>query len=238
MDNHSHQATLICMVTLCLSTPLFSKTSIQKQNALLALLWDTTPDLTTFGSIVHHPLAHLHTLAGRLHLHDLGALEVVMWTCAVEQLSRTEPRTDPASRTAPLDVLSVAERRFHMCTANVGKWEWEDMVGSWVHRLSLVQGPPRKRVRKTVLSWAKRRQLHSYPQHSSSSSSCSTSTSAECTPSLSPAASSSGSLLSTPSSSLLSHSRSPVLVEVPGRTVSEDALDLGTSVPPGWKGAL
>ena len=221
-DKCSHQATLICVATLCLSTPLFSKISVQKQNALLALLRDTTPDSTTFGNIVHRPLAHLHTIAGRLRLHDLGALEVAMWTCAVEQLSCAEPRTDPASRTALLDALSVAERRFYMCAANAGKWEWEDMVGSWVRRLSPVRGPPRKRARETVPTRPKRRRLQSHPQHSSSSSSRSTSASAECTPSLSPAASSSGSSLLTPSSSLSSRSRSPVSVVVPGRTVSED----------------
>ena len=61
------------------------------------------PNLMTFSSIVYRPLTHLHTIAGRLRLHDLGALEVAMWTCAVKQLNCAEPRTDPASPTALLD---------------------------------------------------------------------------------------------------------------------------------------
>ncbi len=225
-DIRSHQAALVCAATHCLSTPLFSEIGVRKQNALLALLRDATPDLTTFGSIAHRPLAHLRAIAGHLRLHDLGALEVALWTCAVELSGRAEPRTDPASHTALVDALSAAEQRFYMGTANVGEWEWEDMVGSWVRvrRVSPVRRPPRKHTRReTVPSQAKRRRLQSRPSPSppsSSATSRSTSVSAGCTPFLSSAASSSGSSLSTLSSPS-SRSKSPFSVVVPGYTGSE-----------------
>ena len=227
-DIHSHQAALVCAATLCLSTTF--KISALKQNALIALLRDATPDSTTFRSIVHRPPAHLHTIAGHLRLHDLGALEVALWRCAVS--GRTEPRTDPASHTALVDALSAAERRFYMCTENAGEWEWEDMVGSWVRRVSpVVRGPPRKRARReTVPSLAKRRRLHPYPPHSSSTSSRSTSASAEeRTPSLSSSAvaSSSRFSLSTPSPHS-SRSESPFSVVVPGGTESEGRDSAGS----------
>jgi hypothetical protein len=221
-DIRSHQAALVCAATLCLSTPIFSKTSARKQNALLALLRDATPDSTTFGSIVHRSPNHLRTIAGQLRSHDLGALEVALWTCAVEH---SEPRTDPASHVALMDALSAAERRFYMCT---GEWEWEDMVGSWVRRAStpvrLGGPPPRKRARvETVPRRARanrRRRPQSYPTHSSSTSR-STSASAEySTPSLSSAASSSRSSVSTPSSPS-SRSKSSFSVVVPRHIDSE-----------------
>ena len=198
-DIRSHQAALVCAATLCLTSPLFSQISAQKQNALLAILRDATPDSTTFSSISPRPLAHLHAIAGHLRLHDLGALEVSLWTCAVEHSSRT----DPAIHTALMDALSAAERRFYMCTENAGEWEWEDMIGSWVRRVvSPVRGPiTRKSVRprhETVPSRAKRRRLQSRPTLTSSSS-MSRSTSVS-TPSLTSAISSSTSSLSTPPS--------------------------------------
>ncbi|KAN0130290.1 hypothetical protein V8E53_011913, partial [Lactarius tabidus] len=133
-DSTSHQAAFVCAATLCLSTPIFSQISARKQNALLAILRDATPDSTTFSSIAPRPLAHLREIAKYLRLHDLGALEVSLWTCAVEHSSRAEPRTNPATHTALMDALSAAERRFYMCTENAGEWEWEDMIGSWVRR--------------------------------------------------------------------------------------------------------
>ncbi|KAF8267663.1 hypothetical protein EI94DRAFT_1283668 [Lactarius quietus] len=224
-DTRSHQTALVCAATLCLFTPLFSRISTRKQNALLASLRDAMPDSATFSSIAHRPLAHLRAVAGHLRLHDLGALEVALWTCAVEHSSRTEPRTDPATHTALMDALSSAERRFYMCTENAGEWEWEDMVGSWVRRGSPVRGPPRKSVRReTVPSRAKRRRLNSRPPpRPLSSISRSTSVSAECTPCLSLATSSSTSTssLSTPPPPS-SRSQSAFSVVVPGYTRSED----------------
>ncbi|KAH9025663.1 hypothetical protein EDB84DRAFT_1440339 [Lactarius hengduanensis] len=221
-DLRNHQAALVCAATLCLSTPLFSQTSAQKQHTLLALLRDATPDSTTFGNIAHRPLAHLRAIAGHLRSHDLGALEVALWTCAVEHSGCVEPRTDPASHTALMDALSVAERRFY--TANAGEWEWEDMVGSWVRRVSPVRGPSRKRARReTVPSRGKRRRLQSRPPPpptSSSATSRSTSVSAERTPPLSSAGPSSRSSFSTPSSPS-SRSQSPFAVVVPRHAESE-----------------
>ena len=213
-DIRSHQTALVCAATLCLSTPLFSHISARKQSALLTLLRDAVPDSTTFSSIAHRPPAHLHAIASRLRLQDLGALEVVLWTCAVEHSSRAKPRMDPGSHTALVDALSAAERRFYMCTENAGEWEWEDMVGSWVRRLSPVRGPPRNSARReTVPSRAKRRRLHSRPSHSSATSR-STSVSTERTPSLSSATSLSTSSLST-SPSPSPRSKSPFSVVVP-----------------------
>ena len=199
----SHQVALVCAAMLCLSTPLFSQISARKQNALLAILRDATPDSTTFNSILPRPLTHLHTIAGHLHQHDLGALEVSLWACAVELSNRT----DPVIHTALMDALSAAERRFYMCTEKAGEWQWEDMVGSWVRRVvSPVRGPTtRKSVRplhEPVPSRAKRRRLQPRPTLASSSSmSRSTSVSTDCTPSLTSAISSSTSTsLSTPPS--------------------------------------
>ncbi|KAH9020834.1 hypothetical protein EDB85DRAFT_2002235 [Lactarius pseudohatsudake] len=204
LDLRNHQAALVCAATLCLSTPLFSQTSAQKQHTLLALLRDATPDSTTFGNIAHRPLAHLRAIAGHLRSHDLGALEVALWTCAVEHSGRVEPRTDPASHTALMDALSVAERRFY--TANAGEWEWEDMVGSWVRTVSPVRGPSRKRARReTVPSRGKRRRLQSRPPPPPTSSS---------------ATSRSTSSFST-SSSPSSRSQSPFAMVVPRHTESE-----------------
>ncbi|KAH9026674.1 hypothetical protein EDB83DRAFT_2425014 [Lactarius deliciosus] len=221
-DLRNHQAALVCAATHCLSTPLFSQTSAQKQHKLLALLRDATPDSTTFGNIAHRPLAHLRAIAGHLRSHDLGALEVALWTCAVEHSGRVEPKTDPASHTALMDALTVAERQFY--TANAGEWEWEDMVGSWVRRVSPVRVPPRKRARReTVPSRAERRRLQSRPPPpptSSSATSRSTSVSAERTPPLSSAGPSSRSSFSTPSSPS-SRSQSPFAVVVPRHTESE-----------------
>jgi hypothetical protein len=218
-DSTSHQAAFVCAATLCLSTPIFSQISARKQNALLAILRDATPDSTTFSSIAPRPLAHLREIAKYLRLHDLGALEVSLWTCAVEHSSRAEPRTNPATHTALMDALSAAERRFYMCTENAGEWEWEDMIGSWVRRVSPVRGPMRKSARReTVPNRAKRRRLlHSRPLLTSSSTSRSTSVSTECTPSLTSATSSSMSIssLSTPPSPS-SHSKSPFSVAVLG----------------------
>ncbi|KAH9168247.1 hypothetical protein EDB89DRAFT_1992706 [Lactarius sanguifluus] len=209
-DLRSHQAALVCAATHCLSTPLFSQTSAQKQHTLLTLLRDATPDSTTFGNIAHRPLAHLRAIAGHLRSHDLGALEVALWTCAVEHSGRVEPRMDPASHTALMDALTVAERRFY--TANAGEWEWEDMVGSWVRRVSPVRGPPKKRARReTVPSREKRRRLQSRPPPpptSCSATSRSTSVSAERTPPLSSAGPSSRSSFSTPSSPSVPHTES------------------------------
>ncbi|KAI9437459.1 hypothetical protein H4582DRAFT_1815640 [Lactarius indigo] len=225
-DIRSHQAALVCAATLCLSTSLFSQTSARKQHALLALLRDATPDYsTTFGSIAHRPLAHLRAVAGHLRSHDLGALEVALWARAVEHSGRAEPRTDPASHAALVDALSAAERRFY--TAHEGEWEWEDMVGSWVRKLSPVRGPPRKRARReTVPSRAKRRRLQSRPPPpppptSSSATSRSTSISAERTPSLSSASPSSMSSSSTPSSPS-SRSKSPFSVHTESDSGSRD----------------
>ncbi|KAH9059006.1 hypothetical protein EDB87DRAFT_1810469 [Lactarius vividus] len=224
-DNRSHQAALVCAATLCLSTPLFSQTSAQKQHAFLALLRDATPDSTTFGSIAHRPLAHLRVVAGHLVSHDLGALEVALWTCAVEHSGRVEPRADPASYAALVDALSAAEWRFY--TAHAGEWEWEDMVGSWVRRVSPARGPPRKRARReTAPSRQKRRRLQSRPPPpppSSSATSRSTSVSAERTPPLSSAGPSSRS-----SSSPSSRSQPPFSVVVPRHTESEcGSRDIG-----------
>ena len=219
-DVRSHQAALVCAATLCLSNPLFSQISARKQNALLALLRDAMPDSTTFSSIAHRPLAHLHAIARCLRLQDFGALEVALWTCAVEHSSRAEPRMDPGSHTALMDALSAAEWRFYMCTENAGEWEWEDMVGSWVRRVSPVRGPPRWSARReTVPSQAKRRRLHPRPSHSSSTSR-STSVSTECTPSLSSATSLSTPSLSTPPPSPSSRSKSPFSVAVPAEESS------------------
>jgi hypothetical protein len=214
-DDCNHQAALVCAATLCLSAHLFTQISVQKQNALLALLRDATPDSTTFSSIVaHRPLAHhLHAIPGHhLRLHDLGALEVALWTCAVEH-------AEPAGNTALTDALSDAERRFYMCKENAGEWEWEDMVGSWVRRVSPPPRKTRSARRETVPGRAKRRRLVSPPSSSSSTTtSRSTSVFTECTPSLltatpSPSSTSSFSTPPTPS-------KSPFSVVVPRYTKS------------------
>jgi hypothetical protein len=220
-DLRSHQAALVCAATLCLSAPLFSQLGARTQNALLAILRDATPDSTTFSCIAPRPLAHLRAITRHLRLHDLGALEVSLWTSVVEHSSRAEPRTNLAIRTALMDALSAAERRFYMCTENAGEWEWEDMIGSWVRRVSPVRGPTRKNARReTVPSRAKRRRLHSRPTPTSSLMSRSTSVSTDCTPSLTSATSSSTSSLSTPPSPS-SRSKSPFPLVVLECTESE-----------------
>ena len=196
------QTALVCAATHCLSAPLFPTATAPRQNAILALLREVSPHSSTFDgtTFADQPLARLRVLAGALRAHNLGALELALWTCAVERSSCAGAGVDPALRAALVD---ATER------------EREDAVGSWVRQTaSSRRSPLRKRVRRaseTAPSRTSRRRW-GFP---SSSCSRSTSLSAASTPVLSSAPSS--------SSSARSLSESPVPGEVLGVGVlSED----------------